>query len=197
MKFKILSRRKLIMVIFVGLAISAVLIFYFIQQSNNLSADEQNQSGLILSHFGFPMHLRIPEINVDADIEYVGLTSGGAMGVPKNQDNVAWFKLGQRPGEDGSAVIAGHYGLKNGKGSVFDSLHKLIKGDKLYIEDDKGKIITFVVREIKSYNPQADATEVFNSSDGKSHLNLITCEGTWDKISKSYSQRLVVFTDKE
>jgi len=197
MKFKILSRRKLIMVIFVGLAISAVLIFYFIQQSNNLSADGQNQSGLILSHFGFPMHLRIPEINVDADIEYVGLTSGGAMGVPKNQDNVAWFKLGQRPGEDGSAVIAGHYGLKNGKGSVFDSLHKLIKGDKLYIEDDKGKIITFVVREIKSYNPQADATEVFNSSDGKSHLNLITCEGTWDKISKSYSQRLVVFTDKE
>jgi len=185
------------MVIFVGLAISAVLIFYFIQQSNNLSADGQNQSGLILSHFGFPMHLRIPEINVDADIEYVGLTSGGAMGVPKNQDNVAWFKLGQRPGEDGSAVIAGHYGLKNGKGSVFDSLHKLIKGDKLYIEDDKGKIITFVVREIKSYNPQADATEVFNSSDGKSHLNLITCEGTWDKISKSYSQRLVVFTDKE
>jgi len=35
------------------------------------------------------------------------------------------------------------------------------------------------------------------SSDAKAHLNLITCEGVWDKVSKSYSKRLVVFTDRE
>lgn len=197
MQLKILSRRKLIMIIFVGVAISAVLIFYFIQQSDDSLANKQDQNNLVLSHFGQPVRLKIQEINVDASIEYVGVTSGGAMGVPKNQDNVAWFKLGQRPGEDGSAVIAGHYGLRDNKPSVFDNLHKLTKGDKLYIEDDAGKIIFFVVREIKSYNPQADATEIFNSNDGKSHLNLITCEGTWDKVSKTYSQRLVIFTDRE
>lgn len=28
-------------------------------------------------------------------------------------------------------------------------------------------------------------------------LNLINCEGAWDKISKSYSKWLVIFTDKE
>jgi hypothetical protein len=53
-----------------------------------------------------------------------------------------------------------------------------------------------VVREIQRYDPNADASSVFSSNDGKSHLNLITCEGIWDEVSQSYPQRLVIFTDK-
>ncbi|MFZ2299818.1 MAG: class F sortase [Candidatus Moraniibacteriota bacterium] len=54
-----------------------------------------------------------------------------------------------------------------------------------------------MVRESRSFDPDADALDVFSSDDGKAHLNLITCEGVWDKASKRYSKRLVVFTDKE
>jgi hypothetical protein len=32
---------------------------------------------------------------------------------------------------------------------------------------------------------------------GKVHLNLITCGGVWDKVGKSYSNRIVVFADME
>ncbi len=144
-----------------------------------------------------PARLKIPAINVDSVVEYVGLDSSGAMDVPESPDNVAWFKLGQRPGENGSAVIAGHYGWENGKAAAFDNLYKLRKGDKIYVEDEKGAIISFVVRESRRYKPEADASAVFESNDGKAHLNLITCEGDWNKDSKSYSERLVVFTDKE
>lgn len=147
------------------------------------------------SSVGRPTRLKIPSINVNATIEYVGLTPDGAMDVPKSPHNVGWFKLGPRPGENGSAVIAGHYGFK--KGSVFDNLHKLDKGDKLYVQDEKGRMTTFVVREILKYDSKADALNVFDSNDGKAHLNLITCEGIWDKVSKNYSKRLVIFTDKE
>lgn len=147
---------------------------------------------------GFPIRLKIPKIKLDSVVESVGLTSDGAMDVPKIPRDVAWFKIGPRPGENGTAVIDGHFGRwKNGEGSVFDNLYKLSKGDKLYVEDDKGAIITFVVRESRRYDPKADASAVFGSSDDKSHLNLITCEGEWNKVSKNYSQRLVVFTDKE
>jgi LPXTG-site transpeptidase (sortase) family protein len=146
---------------------------------------------------GLPIRLKIPKISVDVALEYVGLTREGAMDIPKNQDAVAWFKLGWRPGENGSAVIAGHYGWKNGKGSAFDDLYKLRKGDKLYVEDDKGEIISFVVSKNRRYDPKADSSGVFSSNDGNSHLNLVTCEGDWDAVSKSYSQRLVVFADKE
>ena len=64
--------------------------------------------------------------------------------------------------------------------------------------DDTGGAshIYFVVRKIQSYDPGEDASEVFVSNDGKPHLNLITCDGVWDKQAKQYSKRLVVFSDR-
>ena len=34
------------------------------------------------------------------------------------------------------------------------------------------------------------------TNDGLAHLNLITCI-VWEQITQGYSQRLVVFTDRE
>jgi LPXTG-site transpeptidase (sortase) family protein len=136
-------------------------------------------------------------INVDSTIEYVGIDKDGTMGVPQGPSNVAWYNLGPRPGEVGSAVISGHSGWSNGIPAAFDNLSKLSIGDKIYVEDNLGDTNTFVVRAIKTYNPNEDAFIVFNSSDNKAHLNLITCSGVWDKIGKDHSSRLVVFTEKE
>ena len=147
---------------------------------------------------GVPMFIKIPKIKVQAAVETVGLTAQGAVGVPKGPANAAWFGLGPRPGESGTAVIDGHYGIwKNGQATVFNKLHELRPGDKLYVTDDRGSITAFVVRRLKIYSQREDAAAVFNAGDDKSHLNLITCEGVWDKVKKSYSGRLVVFTDKE
>lgn len=144
---------------------------------------------------GLPIRLTISKIKVDAPVKYVGLTSGGAMDVPSGPYDVAWFNLGSRPGQKGSAVIAGHYGIwKNGAVSVFNKLNTLRKGDIVSIKDDAGANISFIVRESKTFKPNADASSVFGSNDGKSHLNLVTC--IFDKVSKKYSGRLVVFTDK-
>lgn len=142
---------------------------------------------------GLPVRLTIPAINVNAGVQYVGVTSEGVMEVPNNATDVGWFKLGSRPGDKGSAVISGHFDGKNGEAGVFINLYKLKKGDKLYIKDDKGITTTFVVRESRIYNP-GNAEEVFSLND-KAHLNLITCDGVWDGVKKSYSKRLVVFTD--
>ncbi len=207
---KTLSRRKLLLVALAGLALCIALIWHFIQQSSNLPAGKQVQSGSaspIQNAVTLPKHektsselparLKIPRINVDSAVEQVGLTPQGEMGVPKGPAGVAWYNLGPRPGEKGSSVIDGHFDWENGLPAVFNNLYKLSKGDKLYVEDDKGATITFVVRESRSYDPQADAWGVFFSSDTKAHLNLITCQGAWDKAQKSYSNRLVVFADKE
>ncbi len=146
---------------------------------------------------GVPVHLEIPKIGVDAAIELTGLTRQGLMGVPKDPDNAAWYKHGPRPGEIGSAVIDGHFDWDNGTPAVFDDLHKLRPGDKVMVTDRHGTIISFVVRKSRNYSPEADATSVFRSSDGKAHLNLITCTGVWNQDRDSYSQRLVVFSDRE
>lgn len=193
----------MVAVIFVGLVLTLGIIF-------QLKLKNQPESGVgllvantVVSHesenidAGLPVRLTVPGISVDSRVESVGLAFDGTMDTPKGSDAVAWFHLGQRPGKHGSAVITGHSGVwKNGEETVFNNLHRLHKGDKLYIEDAGGMITAFVVRETRIYDQNADTSEVFHSDDGKSHLNLITCEGVWDKVSKSYPGRLVVFTDK-
>ena len=142
---------------------------------------------------GLPIRLSIPAINVDARIQDVGVALKGEMEVPNNVVDVGWFKIGSRPGEVGSAVIAGHIDGESGEVGVFANLYKLKEGDRLYIEDDKGTSIAFVVREKRIFDP-GYADEVFSRNDS-AHLNLITCDGLWDGVKKSYSKRLVVFSD--
>jgi LPXTG-site transpeptidase (sortase) family protein len=161
----------------------------FIQTAFSLPSKTESRSSL-------PVRLKIPKINVNTAIESVGLTKDGAMDVPKGPVDVAWFKFGPRPGEIGNAVISGHFGWKDNIPAVFDNLYQLRNGDKIYIKDETGTTTVFVVREIRSFDPNADAKDVFISTDGKAHLNLVTCEGVWNKTQKSYSKRLVVFTDK-
>lgn len=146
---------------------------------------------------GLPIRLTIPAINISSGITYVGLTPDGAMDVKKDPTAIMWYEFGPRPGEIGSAVIAGHYGWTGSEGSIFNDLHKLNKGDKIAVTDNNDVTTNFVVRESRRYSPKADATDVFISNDGKSHLNLITCDGVWKDDQNTYSNRLVVFADKE
>ena len=182
-------------------------LFYIIKQNVHIVENKTANDDLILSQEvpfqkneldnRLPKKLKIPAIGLESIVEYVGMTPEGQMDVPKSQDNVAWYNLGARPGDIGSAVIAGHYGWLAKKASVFDNLYKLRAGDKIFVEDNDGTIVTFVVRENRRYSENADASDVFISDDGKAHLNLVACEGEWNKFSKSYPSRLVVFADKE
>jgi LPXTG-site transpeptidase (sortase) family protein len=145
--------------------------------------------------YGAPVRLIIPVLKVNAPIDRVGLLSNGDMEAPGSNESVGWYRFGPNPGDTGSAVIAGHYG-RWGK-AVFGKLDSLKKGDRLQIEDENGEMVTFLVRESRIYDPEADTSEIFAQNDGRSHLNLITCEGVWDAASKTYSERLVVFTDMQ
>jgi len=201
MKLGMLSKIKILVFIFAIFVLYTSFLFWFIPQNSASSVIAENIATIPKigqKSPGLPIYLIIPKINVYAPVIYVGTNSNGAMSVPNGPDEVAWFDLGIIPGDSGSSVIAGHFGpWKNGQGSVFDNLNKLKSGDKIYIEDKEGLIITFVVKESLIYNLDADTSNVFISNDGKPHLNLITCNGGWDKISQTYFKRLVVFTDEE
>ncbi|MFA6447281.1 MAG: class F sortase [Patescibacteria group bacterium] len=145
---------------------------------------------------GLPVRILIPKIRVNALINQVGLVADGSMGVPKLPRDTAWYKLGPKPGEAGSAVISGHVNWLYGAKGSFEYLKVLKPGDKIVVQNDKGESISFVVRTSRTLDREANATDVFYSYDGKAHLNLVTCAGAWDKTAKAYSKRLVVFADK-
>ena len=157
-----------------------------------------SRPAVLKSDPSLPVRLMVPQVHIDAAIEQVGLTADGSVDVPKGHNDVAWFKLSPRPGASGNAVLIGHYGVwKNGQPTVFNNLSKLRQGDKIYVKDGRGVITTFLVRESKTYGPTDEASAVFIANDGKAHLNLVTCQGAWDKVSKSYPRRLVIFADAE
>lgn len=190
-----------------SISIAILVLFFFLSllsldlYSNN-SKDTLNLAlaesivNLESAELARPVRLQIPSIEVDASIESLGLTPLGAMDAPAVPENVGWYNQGTVPGKVGSAVMDGHSGWKNGK-AVFDDLRKLEIGDKIYVQDKNNNVTIFVVRELKYYDKDANTKNVFESSDGKSHLNLITCAGEWDKGSQTSSQRLVVWSDLE
>jgi sortase (surface protein transpeptidase) len=146
-----------------------------------------------------PAHLIIPKLGINANFQNEGMAPDGTMEVPNNIYDVGWFTGSVEPGKKGVSIIIGHVAQIRGgvvtKPGVFSNLNTLIIGDTLSVIDSAGATTTFVVRAIRSYDPNADASDVFTSTDNNAHLNLITCEGTWNATQASYSQRLVVFTD--
>ena len=195
MKNKTFRIQEVILVFLVGFALAMFFHLYLVPLGISRKSINFEGSGVVGKES--PRHLRIPIINIDAPVEPKGLTVDGAMDVPQNPDNVGWLVSGIRPGDIGNAVMAGHFGWKNGIPAVFDNLSLLKKGDLIYVEDGRGVVVIFVVRESHTYESTDDASEVFVSGDGISHLNLITCQGFWNKALKSYSQRFVVFADKK
>ncbi len=193
--------------IFALLAILSFMFLYYPAQivqlfnpiKHNVFETVNSQGNLIVnlqqsSTANLPLKLNIPAINIDANIQYVGLTPDGLMDTPSNYTDVAWYQLGVAPGEIGSAVIAGHFGTTN---SIFNNLSKLKIGDELKIINNQDKTISFIVNKIEIYNANDNAEQIFFSSDNLAHLNLITCYGIWNKATNRYQSRLVIFADIE
>lgn len=153
----------------------------------------------VATNNGSPVRLIIPKLNVIAGFQFNGTASDGTIEIPTNVTDVGWYTGSPRPGEKGNSIVTGHVAqIRRSvvtKQGVFYNLNTLQPGDKLYVQNDKGASITFVVRESRLYDPSADATDVFNSRDDGAHLVLITCEGTWDQSKLEYTKRLVVFAD--
>ncbi len=143
---------------------------------------------------GVPKLLLIPKTKTQASIESLGLDQTGKMDVPKEPGNVGWYNLGYRPGEDGSAVIAGHLDTVTGAPAVFYDLNLLEIGDEIFVIDDKDKQYKFIVTDKRNYSFEEVPLRAIFANSRQAGLNLITCNGNWDNIQKNYSHRIVVYS---
>ena len=141
-----------------------------------------------------PVTVTIPALNITAAIEHVGLDEKKGMDIPKDYNNAAWYIYGAKPGQTGSAVLAGHFDTPTGNPAIFYYLDKLKAGDEIIISDKDKTTVIFEVEETVIHK---DATfpidRVFLQND-KKRLNLITCYGSWNADESNYSDRLVVYT---
>lgn len=140
-----------------------------------------------------PLRLIIPKLSINAQVQKTGINATGAMGVPTNFTDVAWYQYGTVPGEKGSAVLDGHVDNGLGLDGVFKHLGDITVGDEIDIETNNGNILRFIVSNVELY-PYTEVPNdlIFNRND-RARLNLITCEGAWVKGERTYDHRLVVF----
>ncbi len=161
------------------------------------SASTKAAASKTLLPVGLPTRLMIPSIEVDAAVQQTGIAASGRMGVPTNFTDVAWYKLGPKPGEAGSAIIDGHLDMATDINAVFIRLNELKKGDEIDVLDAKGQKIKFRVTDTKIYDDtDAPLDTIFDKNGPTSRLNLITCDGAWDQATKNYNKRLVVYSER-
>ena len=141
-----------------------------------------------------PTRIEIPAIGVDARIESVGLDySRKRMANPTDTKDTAWYSLGFKPGEKGSAVISGHYDNRDGSPAVFYQLAKLKPGDLIYVYDQNHRL-RFEVSMVHVYPVKSFPLERTFNSKGMPGLNLVTCAGVWNTESHNYSDRTVIYS---
>ncbi|WP_133376077.1 class F sortase [Jeotgalibacillus sp. S-D1] len=141
-----------------------------------------------------PSSLSIPSIGLIAPVNPYGLDDSGAMAVPDNGNEVAWFEPGFKPGQKGNAVLAGHVDSEKAP-AVFWDLKALNEGDEIIVSDSDGKTLVFEVVKTEIYERnEAPIQNIFGSSSSRK-LNLITCTGYFDRDELNYVDRMVVYTE--
>lgn len=138
-----------------------------------------------------PTSLKIPSIDLEAQVQHLGVTDKGKMAVPDNIQDVSWFSPGYQPGENGRAVIAGHVDGVEGP-AIFWDLSKLQLEDEVVVQN-KDKALTFTVYKMESVPLDlADVSQVFGYTSSP-ELVLITCSGTYDFERGTREERLIVY----
>lgn len=135
-----------------------------------------------------PSALAIPAIGLGSPIVPMGLTKAGDLDVPSGTtNNVGWYAKGTVPGETGSAVLDAHVY------AAFANLHKVTKGDTIYVVMKDGTTREFKVTKTKVFKlSDLSSEELFNQDDGR-YLHLITCAGELTADHSTYTHRLVVY----
>jgi LPXTG-site transpeptidase (sortase) family protein len=157
-------------------AVAAVLVC---APADALPATDERASAIALRR------LSIPAIGVDAGIIPVGVTRAGALAIGRSVRDVYRWRRGVLPGQDGSAVLAGHT-WSQGRG-VFDHLGRLEVGDRVAVGRNRFEVTR--VRRVTDMS-RREVAALF-SERGRARLVLITC-GDRDDRTGVYRTRIIV-----
>lgn len=141
-----------------------------------------------------PERIRIPAIDVDADVDDMGLNDDGSIEVPEQFADTGWWTHSPRPGRIGASAILGHVDSKTGP-AVFFRLTDLEAGDRIHVDGEDGRTLTFAVRAVEQHPKASFPSErVFGATPAPT-LRLITCGGAFDSNAGSHLDNVIVFAD--
>ncbi|MFG3548019.1 class F sortase [Streptomyces sp. NPDC047725] len=142
-----------------------------------------------------PERLDVPELGIRAPVTARGLDAEGAIEPPSfdQADTVGWYAAGVTPGEAGTALMVGHVDTET-RPAVFYKLSTLEPGQTIRVVREDDEVAEFTVDDIQVLERDGfDARQAYGPRDtGRAELRLITCGGTFDHASNSYTANVVV-----
>ncbi|MFE7928491.1 class F sortase [Streptomyces sp. NPDC057456] len=142
-----------------------------------------------------PQRIDIPDLGVQAPVVARGLdTDGGVDPPPFDQAGVVgWYADGATPGARGTALLVGHVDTET-RPAVFYKLSTLKAGETVRVVRDDGKVAEFTVDDVEVVQrDRFDARQAYGPRQpDRAELRLITCGGTFDRVSRSYTANVIV-----
>lgn len=138
----------------------------------------------------------IPKLGVDAPVEDLGVDSTNTMETPTRENtDVGWYHIWDRPGWDGNAVFSAHVYWENVP-APFQKLNSLANGDEIEVEMNNGQIYKYEVISKAQYGrdtiPMGDIIWPKTRPAGEQWITMITCGGQLDSTGWEYLSRDVV-----
>ncbi|MFE4370453.1 class F sortase [Streptomyces sp. NPDC056835] len=142
-----------------------------------------------------PRRVEVPAMGIDAPVVARGLDATGAIDPPPyaTPRAVGWYGGGARPGAEGAALFVGHADTET-KPAVFHGLSAARPGAKIRVTRADGRIAEFTIDDVRVFGrDRFDANKVYGPhKKSRAELRLITCGGTFDRATRSYSANVVV-----
>ncbi|EFE74814.1 class F sortase [Streptomyces filamentosus] len=142
-----------------------------------------------------PERVEVPSVGIEAPVVARGLDGDGAIdpppyGMPRT---AGWYGDGTRPGAKGTALFVGHVDTDT-KPAVFYGLSAVKPGARIDVTRTDGSVAEFTVDDVQLVTRERfDAQKAYGPrEDGRAELRLITCGGTYDHKTRSYTANVVV-----
>jgi hypothetical protein len=146
-------------------------------------------------HRSPPVHLAVPDLGMDADIDAVGVQPDGQMTLPADVDRVGWYRFGPAPGDDGPAVIAGHVDDREQGLGAMAPLREAAVGEEVRVDDGAGTTSRWRIVSRELIEKEALPLDRLFARDGPPRLTLITCAGPFLPELASYRDNVVVVAE--
>ncbi len=142
-----------------------------------------------------PERVEVPSVGIEAPVVARGLDGDGAIdpppyGMPRT---AGWYGDGTQPGAKGTALFVGHVDTDT-KPAVFYGLSAVKPGARIEVARRDGSVAEFTVDDVQLVTRERfDAQQAYGPrEDGRAELRLITCGGTYDHRTRSYTANVVV-----
>ena len=142
-----------------------------------------------------PVRLSVPALGVHSAVDPVGVEPDGQMTVPAEVDRVGWYRFGPAPGEEGSAVIAGHVDSRTQGLGATAPLRNAAVADEVVLTDAAGTTTRWRVVSRELIEKQVLPLDRLFTRAGPPRLTLITCGGPFLPEYRSYRDNVVVVAE--